>query len=148
MPVARWSSSMAPRPPAPIPFRFDELGADLYALPAQKWLLGPEGMGALVVAPSVAERYVPALGGWFSFERVDGAGLGEWWPDARRFESSGLPSTLGGRDGSFDRLAVDVHRTRLRLSARTRDGGGDGRAACGDPRCHRPHAASTGWGRC
>jgi L-cysteine/cystine lyase len=80
-----------------IPFRFDELGADLYALPAQKWLLGPEGMGALAVAPWVAERYIPALGGWFSFERVDGAGLGEWWPDARRFESSGFhrPSVAG-----------------------------------------------------
>ncbi|HEY7968639.1 MAG TPA: aminotransferase class V-fold PLP-dependent enzyme, partial [Candidatus Limnocylindrales bacterium] len=32
-----------------IPVRFDGLGADLYAIPAQKWLLGPEGMGALVV---------------------------------------------------------------------------------------------------
>ena len=31
-----------------IPFRFEDLGADLYALSAQKWLLGPEGMGALV----------------------------------------------------------------------------------------------------
>ncbi len=34
-----------------IPFRFDDLGADLYAVSAQKWLLGPEGMGALVVDP-------------------------------------------------------------------------------------------------
>ena len=55
-----------------IPFRFDELGADFYAVPAQKWLLGPEGMGALVVNPSLIERIVPALGGWFSFERLDG----------------------------------------------------------------------------
>ena len=47
-----------------IPFRFDELGADLYALPAQKWLLGPEGMGALVVDPGRDRRVSPALGGW------------------------------------------------------------------------------------
>jgi L-cysteine/cystine lyase len=80
-----------------IPFRFDELGADIYAVPAQKWLLGPEGMGALVVAQSVVDRLVPALGGWFSFERVDGAGEAVWWSDARRFESSNYhrPSIVG-----------------------------------------------------
>ena len=81
-----------------IPFRFDELGADLYALPAQKWLLGPEGMGAIVADPAAVERLVPALGGWFSFERVDSAGAGAtWWPDARRFEATGFhrPSIVG-----------------------------------------------------
>ena len=71
-----------------IPFRFDELGADLYAVPAQKWLLGPEGMGALVVDPGVLDRFTPALAGWYSFEQLDGSGEGDWWADARRFESS------------------------------------------------------------
>ncbi len=80
-----------------IPFRFDELGADLYAVPAQKWLLGPEGMGALVVDPSVLERFTPALGGGFSFERVDSAGEAAWRPDARRFEATNYhrPSIVG-----------------------------------------------------
>ena len=80
-----------------IPFRFDELGADLYAVPAQKWLLGPEGMGALVVDPGVLDRFTPALAGKFSFERPDEPGQGDWWPDARRFESSGFhrPSIVG-----------------------------------------------------
>ena len=70
---------------------------DVYALPAQKWLLGPEGMGALVVDPAAIERFTPALGGWFSFERVDGAGRADWWPNARRFEATGFhrPSVLG-----------------------------------------------------
>ncbi len=79
-----------------IPFRMDELGADLYALPAQKWLLGPEGMGALVVDPDLVERLTPALGGWYGFERIDGSGAA-WWPDARRFELSGFhrPSVVG-----------------------------------------------------
>ena len=36
-----------------IPFRFDDLGADLYAVSAQKWLLGPEGMGALVAGRAI-----------------------------------------------------------------------------------------------
>ena len=80
-----------------IPFRFDEIGADIYALPAQKWLLGPEGMGALVVAPSVLERLTPALGGSSSFERVDSAGTAVWWSDARRFEATNFhrPSVVG-----------------------------------------------------
>jgi L-cysteine/cystine lyase len=80
-----------------IPVRMDELGADLYAVAAQKWLLGPEGMGALVVHPSRIADLVPALGGWFSFERIDGRGEAVWWPDARRFEASGYhrPSVVG-----------------------------------------------------
>ena len=80
-----------------IPFRFDELGADLYAVSAQKWLLGPEGMGALVAAPSVMDRLVPAMAGWFSFERFDSSGEAIWWPDARRFEASNYhrPSVVG-----------------------------------------------------
>jgi len=80
-----------------IPFRFDELGADLYAVPAQKWLLGPEGMGALVVAPDVVERLIPAMAGWFSFERSDRIGDAVWWSDARRFEASNYhrPSVVG-----------------------------------------------------
>jgi L-cysteine/cystine lyase len=80
-----------------IPFRFDDLGVDLYAVPAQKWLLGPEGMGALIVEPSALDRLVPAMGGWFSFEHVDSAGEATWWPDARRFEASNYhrPSIVG-----------------------------------------------------
>ena len=80
-----------------IPFRFEETGADLYAVSAQKWLLGPEGMGALVVAPLVADRLRPALGGNYSFERNDSAGMADWWPDARRFEASNYhrPSVVG-----------------------------------------------------
>ena len=70
-----------------IPFRFDELGADAYAVPAQKWLLGPEGMGALVVDPGAIERLVPALGGWFTFER------GEQHRSAR----AGGPTPAGSR---------------------------------------------------
>ena len=79
-----------------IPIRFDELGADFYAVPAQKGLLGPEGMGALVAGPAVLERSVPALGGWFSFDHA-GPAAGTWWPDGRRFESSNYhrPSVVG-----------------------------------------------------
>ena len=80
-----------------IPFRFDELGVDFYAVPAHKWLLGPEGMGALVVEPSAIDRYVPGLAGGFSFELGSDAVDPVWWSDARRFESSNYhrPSIVG-----------------------------------------------------
>jgi L-cysteine/cystine lyase len=80
-----------------IPFRIDDLGADLYAVPAQKWLLGPEGMGALVADRAALGRFTPALGGYFAFEDADSTGEAAWWPDGRRFESSGYhrPSVVG-----------------------------------------------------
>ncbi len=80
-----------------IPVRFEDLGADAYAVPAQKWLLGPEGMGALVVDRAAIDRLTPALGGWYSFERSDSTGDAVWWTDARRFEASGYhrPSVVG-----------------------------------------------------
>lgn len=114
-----------------IPFRFDELGADFYAVPAQKWLLGPEGMGALVVRPSLIDQVVPGLGGFFSFEQGDADTVGEWWADARRFESSGYhrPSVVGmarsigwlsmyvGLDYVFDRGPAMARAAARRLAA-------------------------------
>ena len=38
-------------------------GADAYAIPAQKWLLGPEGMGALAIGPAARDRLRPAFAG-------------------------------------------------------------------------------------
>ncbi len=72
-------------------------GADVYAVAAQKWLLGPEGMGAVAISPGVRDRLWPSFGGHYSFESVDPAGAASWWPDARRFESSNFhrPSIVG-----------------------------------------------------
>jgi L-cysteine/cystine lyase len=106
-----------------IPFRLDDLGVDLYAVSAQKWLLGPEGMGALVVDPSMLERVTPALGGWYSFEQVDSSGDAAWWGDARRFEASGYhrPSVVGmARSIGWLSMYVGldfVHRRGMALAA-------------------------------
>jgi len=72
-------------------------GADFYAVPGHKWLLGPEGTGALVVAPDVVERFYPAAAGAFSFESFDPRGAVAFWPDARRFDGAGFnrPSVVG-----------------------------------------------------
>jgi L-cysteine/cystine lyase len=80
-----------------IPVAPDDLGVDFYSIPAQKWLLGPEGMGAIWCAPGMPdERRLPTAG-WASFESMDLAGNGKPWPDARRFETASLhgPSVLG-----------------------------------------------------
>jgi selenocysteine lyase/cysteine desulfurase len=110
-----------------LPFRFDELGADLYAVSAQKWLLGPEGMGALVATRAAIERFTPALGGHFAFEHVDSKGDAGWWPDARRFEASGYhrPSVVGmARSIGWLSMYVGldfVHRRGTTLAATTAD---------------------------
>jgi L-cysteine/cystine lyase len=72
-------------------------GADVYAISAQKWLLGPEGMGAVAFSPGTRDRLLPSFGGHYSFETVDPSGPATWWPDARRFESSNFhrPSIVG-----------------------------------------------------
>jgi L-cysteine/cystine lyase len=72
-------------------------GADFYAIPAHKWLLGPEGMGALAVAPDVIERFYPAAAGAFSFASFDPRGEVAFWPNARRFDGAGFhrPSVVG-----------------------------------------------------
>jgi L-cysteine/cystine lyase len=81
------------------------LGADFYAVPAQKWLLGPEGMGALWASSrAIAEAHQPYAGWWTTDEATahPGAGrsgLGELrpWGDARRFDTTGFhrPSVAG-----------------------------------------------------
>lgn len=80
-----------------IPVDLAATGADAYAIPAQKWLLGPEGMGALAIGPAARDRLRPAFAGYFSFESVDSSGIARPWPQARRFESSGFhrPSIVG-----------------------------------------------------
>jgi L-cysteine/cystine lyase len=80
-----------------IPIGVDDLGVDFYSVPGQKWLLGPEGIGALYCSSSVLGRPLMTFAGYASFESMDLAANGKLWPDARRFERSGLhlPSVIG-----------------------------------------------------
>ena len=114
-----------------IPVELAATGADVYAVSAQKWLLGPEGMGAVAVAPGVRDRLLPSFGGYFSFETVDPAGAAVRWPDARRFESSNFhrPSIVGmarsigwlsmfvGLDWVYERGAAMARLAADRLAA-------------------------------
>ncbi len=80
-----------------IPLAVDEIGADFYAVSGQKWLLGPEGMGALAVGRSVVSSVLPPVGGFFAASTHYAVGADALWPDARRFETAGLhkPSIVG-----------------------------------------------------
>ncbi|MDQ1323780.1 MAG: Aminotransferase class V-fold PLP-dependent enzyme [Chloroflexota bacterium] len=80
-----------------IPVALDELDVDAYAVPGQKWLLGPEGMGALWVRRAFADATIPAIAGYLaysSFEKDKGGTLRD---GARRFEATGFhrPSVIG-----------------------------------------------------
>lgn len=46
-----------------IPVDVTAIGADFYAIPAQSWLLGPEGMGAIAVAPGESQHGARRLEG-------------------------------------------------------------------------------------
>jgi L-cysteine/cystine lyase len=80
-----------------IPVSVEDLGADFYAVPGQKWLLGPEGTGAIYCSPAVLDRPRLTFAGYAGFESIDLAAAGKPWPDARRFEIAGYhqPSILG-----------------------------------------------------
>ena len=71
-----------------IPVSVAELGVDFYAVPGQKWLLGPEGTGALWCDPAIVADSRPTNSSWFTFERLS-AGEALVWPDSRRFDDSG-----------------------------------------------------------
>jgi L-cysteine/cystine lyase len=71
-----------------IPVSVAELGVDFYAVPGQKWLLGPEGTGALWCDPAIVAESRPTNASWFTFERLTTTEAVPW-RDARRFDDSG-----------------------------------------------------------
>jgi L-cysteine/cystine lyase len=79
-----------------IPVDVEALGVDFLAVPAHKWLLGPEGMGALYVSPAVLDRVRPAFAGVGALRDRTVPGRGRR-ADARGFEWSNFhsPSVVG-----------------------------------------------------
>jgi L-cysteine/cystine lyase len=76
-----------------IPVDVHALDIDFYAVPRQKWLLGPEGVGALYVRKGCLSALNPTYIGGFGlrdFDAVDLTGNFLPAPDARRYEQSSL----------------------------------------------------------
>ncbi|MCU0483965.1 MAG: aminotransferase class V-fold PLP-dependent enzyme [Chloroflexi bacterium] len=89
-----------------IPVAADEIGADFYATSGQKWLLGPEGTGALHVRRDLVGSIVPPQAGFYSASEAYGDTLA---PDARRFEVAGFgATTVTGLARSIGWLAMSV----------------------------------------
>jgi L-cysteine/cystine lyase len=106
-----------------IPVEFETMGVDAYAVASQKWLLGPEGMGALAVRPEVADRMVPRFGGYLSFASIDQRAEGVLHAGARRFQWTAFhrPSVVGmARSISWLSMFVGLEwiHARGRASAR------------------------------
>jgi L-cysteine/cystine lyase len=70
------------------------LGVDAYAMPAQKWLLGPEGLGALWVSDAARDRLSVVFSGYETGTDHGWDGSLTMYVDARRFEASTQPEIL------------------------------------------------------
>ena len=77
-----------------LPVNLEQLNADFYAFTGHKWLCGPEGVGALYVAPQSLELIEPTFSGWRGAvfdNKGNPIGL---LPDAGRFEVATSPFPL------------------------------------------------------
>jgi len=77
----------------------DALDPDIYAFPAQKWLLGIEGLAGMRASRRAIsdEGFAPVIGGFLAFDAPPLDGVGRFRRDARRFEMSGFarPALVG-----------------------------------------------------
>lgn len=89
-----------------IPVDVGDLGCHVYAVPAHKWLYGPEGLGAVWVSDEAAERIEPAFSGYESGTAHTPEGGITLHAGARRFEMSTPPMPLlSGWAAALDWLA-------------------------------------------
>ena len=107
-----------------IPVLVDEIGADYYAVSGQKWLLGPEGTGALAVRRGVLGAALPPVGGFLAASTPYAVGRAALWPDARRFETAGFhkPSVVGlARSAGWLGMFVGLPWAHARAARLARD---------------------------
>jgi L-cysteine/cystine lyase len=73
-----------------IPVNVRDLDVDMYAVPGQKWLLGPEGLGALWIRRELFDTVRPSFANYQMFETYDSRGNRAMRTDARRFMTPGF----------------------------------------------------------
>ena len=102
-----------------VPLDLQALGIDFYAIPGQKWLLGPEDTGALYVRRQRLDTLQQVFAGFASMAQQAYGGPLLAHPDARRYEV-GLRSTpaLFGQAAAVewlrDRVGLDWAQARIR----------------------------------
>jgi L-cysteine/cystine lyase len=102
--------------------RVEETGADFYAISGQKWLLGPNGSGALWVHPRHLDRLRPATPSYHTY--ADGV-VGSMRPGAERFDPgtidlatlAGFAAAVGWVDGLDGGWPAWLDRGRERVAA-------------------------------
>ncbi|HEX6972074.1 MAG TPA: aminotransferase class V-fold PLP-dependent enzyme [Limnochordia bacterium] len=109
------------------PLHLGTSGVDFYALPGQKWLLGPEGTGALYVRAARLPELLNTYAGYESAASWNRSAGFLPHPTARRFEvGSRHPVALAGQEAALAWLQEEVGLERAiarirRLAARLRE---------------------------
>jgi L-cysteine/cystine lyase len=75
-----------------VPVEVRSLGCDFYTVSGQKWLLGPDGTGALYVAPKRLEELAVAFPSYFSQQRFEPDGTFVLTDGAARFDNGTVPA--------------------------------------------------------
>jgi L-cysteine/cystine lyase len=103
-----------------LPLNMDDLGADFYACPGQKWICGPEGTGSLYVRPSSIGELEQTFGGGMQWGSLDYYGA-SFTPaaGAGRFDVGGynLPLLVGQKTSTEwikDELGLDWVYARIK----------------------------------
>ena len=92
-----------------IPVDAGAAGADFYSIPGQKWLCGPQDVGALWVNLERLDSFEQTFGGYCSMAESVPGGESELHSDARRFEigERNVP-LLAGQAASLDWVLTQV----------------------------------------
>jgi L-cysteine/cystine lyase len=75
-----------------VPVDVHQLGCDFYTVSGQKWLLGPDGTGALFVAPQRIEELAVTWPSYFSQQRFEPDGTFVLTEGAARFDNGTVPA--------------------------------------------------------
>ena len=120
-------------------------GADMYAFTGHKWVLGPEGMGALYVRPDLAV-HSPNVGylSLASPADFDTHGDYELRPGARRFEASTMSAALAGGFAEAARGVLERGEDGFEQIRRRADRLTDGLSELPDVTLRSPRPAQSG----
>jgi L-cysteine/cystine lyase len=105
-----------------VPIDVTAMGADLYAFDGHRWLLGPEGLGALWLGERARSEGSVAFGGPLGYETLLPDGSARPWPDARRFETGPFhrPSVVAlGRAVGWLEMYLGLPWLQARIAALT-----------------------------